>query len=66
MKVDLDEKGTLVIRSETPVESFALSHWYNLWLKDDSMLLVSTVERADDGSGAMDHSYATVNPHSRS
>lgn len=60
MKVELDEKGTLVVRSETPIESFALTHWYTLWKKRDALFLVSTVERADDGSGAMDHSFAEV------
>jgi hypothetical protein len=60
MKADLDETGTLVIRSETPVESFALTHWYGLWRKKNATFLVSTVERATDGSGAMDHSFAEV------
>lgn len=46
MKVNLDEMGALVIRAEGSVESFALSHWYNLWRDSKAILRVETVEAA--------------------
>lgn len=61
MRVELDEKGTLVIWAETPIESFALTHWYNLWVKDDALMLVNTVERAEDGIN-MDKGLKQVEP----
>jgi hypothetical protein len=60
MKAELDEKGTLVIWAETPVESFALTHWHTLWNKDDALLLVNTVSRSDDG--IMDKGLTEVKP----
>ncbi len=58
MKVELDEKGTLVVTSETPVESFALTHWYNLWEKHDATLLVTIIARGTDGG--MDRDFTEV------
>ena len=60
MKVDLDEKGCLCICAETAVESFALTHWYDEWTKERCTFLVQCVERADDGSGALDTSLRPV------
>lgn len=49
MKAELDEKGTLVVTAQSPLESFALSHWYTLWDKGEAVFLITTVERSGDG-----------------
>jgi hypothetical protein len=45
VKVELLEDGTLRVTAETPMESFALSHWYRLWEEHKAAFMVSTVER---------------------
>lgn len=62
MRVELDEKGTLVVWSDTPVEAFALTHWFNLWNKKDATFLIQTIERSEDDPRFMDKSLAEVKP----
>lgn len=45
MKVNLGERGAMVVTAESPIESFALSHWFALWQDHKSTLQVQTVER---------------------
>lgn len=42
MKAELDADGVLVIKAESPMESFALGHWWHLWQKRDASLRVET------------------------
>ena len=46
MRVELDETGTLVISSDSPLESFALSHWHKLWEKRGSTFLLQTIAKS--------------------
>lgn len=42
MKAELDATGCLVIKAESQVESFALGHWFDLWLRKEATLRVET------------------------
>lgn len=61
MKVELDEKGVLIIKAESSVESFALSHWHRMWENNEVCFLVETVAIAADGSGELDRNYREIN-----
>lgn len=52
MKVQIDEKGKLSVVAETPMESYALSHWFANYGQgnDSSVLAVETTIREEDGS----------------
>lgn len=64
MQAKLDEKGTLVIWSESPVEAFALTHWKTLWEKREAILFVQTCERDPEGSGHLNHNLSEVEAQS--
>lgn len=61
MKVDLDENGCLCIRAETPVESFALTHWHDEWVHGRCQFLVQRTELSDE-SNRFEKSFGTVEP----
>lgn len=42
MKTQLHDSGTLTIHSESTVESFALKHWFELWLDRKAVFSVET------------------------
>ena len=60
MNVDMDEKGCLCVTGETTVEAFALTKWHEEWSKGNCNFLVACIERATDGSGALDTSLRHV------
>lgn len=62
MKVELDEKGVLIVSGESPVESFALTHWHRLWLAKESLFLVQTLER--DTENVMSKGFEPVDHQS--
>lgn len=56
MKVELDEKGTLIVTAESAIESFALTLWHRMWEEKTAVLLVQTVDRQ------FDRRYSAVEP----
>lgn len=60
MKIEMDEKGCLCISGDTPIESFALTKWYEEWANGRCNFLVRCVEHATDGSGALDRTFRHV------
>lgn len=44
MRVELDITGKLIIYAESHIESFALSHWWQLWSEKKAVLGVECVK----------------------
>lgn len=57
MKVDIDTNGILCILAETTVESFALTHWYEGWQKDNCTFLIQCV---NTGNGKLESKLEVV------
>jgi len=60
MKASLDEHGRLLIQGETPVETYALVHWFADWNKplgEQKAVLQVAVPVGEIGIG-----YETVRP----
>ena len=47
MNTILDKHGTLIIETQSPIEQFALSHWYSMWQKGEVTFLIRVDEKAD-------------------
>ena len=40
MKIELNEEGTLVLMTETPMEIFAMERWYDLWSRNKATFMI--------------------------
>jgi hypothetical protein len=63
MKTTIDAAGCLCIVSETPLESFALSRWYQLWIDSKCSFIVECSEKnCVKGNDSLEYSLNKVEP----